>query len=1347
MKHFTLLAVLCLLAWQGNAQILNQAASWPNATWTVGGSYSAIALVNDPTTSANLSYNDDAAGSGSLSDVVQAASPVINLTPASLAGETWIEVNYAYDYFAGISYALEWYDADAAAWIVWNNLPQNSSTTSNWCISVIANTTPVLDISAFTANQLSGFRYRFNYNATGTWGWGFCTSSPTIYSSMPPSCLDPSALTVAAITSTSADFGWTDNSGSGLANIEYGPTGFTLGTGTQIMGTTNNPELVTGLLPSTGYQFYIQSDCGGGNLSAWFGPFSFITAFNAPSGVSCGAGFASMIFSDDMETAIGWTGNIGTAAGSWDYPTASPGGNSGGTGPSGPASGSTYAEYEASGSQNLASMVTPMIDLTNGTTEAELSFYMHAFGTEIGTLNVGIGNAPGGPFTTEFSWTGQYQTTAAQAWEQIGVDISAYLGQQIYVEFSYAATGPGFSGDMAIDLVQVETCVSCPAPSAFSLVDADFDSGEFAWTENGSATTWELEYGPTGFTPGTGTVQVTIQNPDSIVGLASNSFYDVYITSVCGPTDSSSLVGPLSFNTYNQGMYMEADNQCGPGFTDISGTGVENLLGDDGEVGWTLPFSLLYQGTLVDQLTIGSNGGVLFNTLTGQVAFINGVMSGAADGLYPFWDDLGPEELGEGVYYEVIGTSPNQQAIIQWNKDHLSGNGNTYIFQLIIDQATQEIYYVYDVVDVSSAPYDFGLSATVGLAGPNQDIQLSQNNAQYLTDNTCAHFYYTDCPKPLNFSVSYTTTNEGAITWSAGLSGETNWTVIYGVAGFDPTQTGTTVQTATSVLIMPGLDDITTYDVYIYADCSPSNQSFGTTGSFTTLPNCADPTVFGATTAVDSLMTSWSWTENVGYPSVGFDIEYGWNGFTQGTGTLVGLDNNFTDTTADVSLLGGGVYQVYLQALCSSDSSGWVGPINFIMPLSNDTVCGAEMLAVDGTVYTFDNTGASVTPEEIASVTPPTTGFNGTNLPQLGWGPLSTTIEHSTWFTFVAPASGSMTYSGVDEDFFASQVAIFETNSSCSVLSAMNLVAASDQTDAALAAKIAPNFTICGLTPGQTYYILNDSWSNGGAGILGQYSISLTEIVVSAGTDNGLANICLGDTVNLFTNISGNDAGGVWYENIPTANFSDSIFVSAGLASQEFVFDYVVTNGCANDSVTTSVEIYAPSSAGTDGTIIACLNQPIDLLDGLGGNVDLGGAWYDPTNTLITSTSINSGPIPGQFNYDYIAGNGVCPDDSANIIVDVDPTCDYLSLQDLFFNGMDIHPNPTTGMIYISNDGSTELFNIELTDLNGKVIATESGAVNGTETTEVDLSNLETGIYLIHVFNENAEKIFRVVKQ
>ena len=99
MKNFTLLFSAILLtafSWQANAQILNQAAAWPNVAWTLGGTFDAASLLSDPTTSSNFSYDDDAAGGGST-DILEAASPVIDLTAAAGGGETWINVEYDYD--------------------------------------------------------------------------------------------------------------------------------------------------------------------------------------------------------------------------------------------------------------------------------------------------------------------------------------------------------------------------------------------------------------------------------------------------------------------------------------------------------------------------------------------------------------------------------------------------------------------------------------------------------------------------------------------------------------------------------------------------------------------------------------------------------------------------------------------------------------------------------------------------------------------------------------------------------------------------------------------------------------------------------------------------------------------------------------------------------------------------------------------------------------------------------------------------------------------------------------------------------------------------------------------------
>ena len=84
-----------------------------------------------------------------------------------------------------------------------------------------------------------------------------------------------------------------------------------------------------------------------------------------------------------------------------------------------------------------------------------------------------------------------------------------------------------------------------------------------------------------------------------------------------------------------------------------------------------------------------------------------------------------------------------------------------------------------------------------------------------------------------------------------------------------------------------------------------------------------------------------------------------------------------------------------------TDTSAFSGPITFIMPLTTDTVCGAELLTVDGTVYTFNNTGATVSFDE-SNIAPPATGAQTTD----GWA--NSTLNNTTWYKFIAPASGSI---------------------------------------------------------------------------------------------------------------------------------------------------------------------------------------------------------------------------------------------------------------------------------------------------------------------------------------------------
>lgn len=887
------------------------------------------------------------------------------------------------------------------------------------------------------------------------------------------------------------------------------------------------------------------------------------------------------------------------------------------------------------------------------------------------------------------------------------------------------AFGSGETEDYVINIGPLPTC---PQPTNFGVIQSDLNSAQIDWVPGGSETSWQVQYGTQGFTLGTGTIVTTTNNPYTISGLTPYSFYQAYVRAICGPGDTSFWTPAISWNTYNQGQFLEWDNECPTsGFIDISSTGTNLNLTDDSEAPVTLPFPILYQGNLYTIITIGNNGGIILGNGAAQV----GYTMVAGNGLYPYVQDLNTALAGGGVFHGVVGTAPNRKFIVSWNNLPHFGTGGTdgATFQLIIEEATMEIYYVYQDVQMSNTAWTNGADAEIGVRG-TQNINVSMNNATYLTNNSCVHFNYTNCPKPTNFTIFNLLPTEATLTWTPSLANENSWTVIYGPAGFDPTTGGTSQVVTSATILLTGLTQLTGYDVYIYSECGSGLVSNGLFGSIFTPPYCSNPTAMNNSTEIDSILTSWVWqASSANYPSTSFNLQYGPLGFElYSGGTILSVDNNLNDTISDVSLLSGGVYSVYVQAVCASDTSQFVGPFNVTMPLLNDSICNAETIPVDGIAYAFNNTGATVEALDV-DVAPPVTGAN-TNT---GW--VNNFMNNTTWFKFIAPPSGDIRINSTAINFNG-QIAVYYPNS-CSSIIANDLEGAND--DAIGGTSVAPNFTICNLIPGEEYYLLHDGFAAPGI-----YSISLSEIILSAGTANGIINVCYGDTANLFDGLSQYQQGGIWTQQIPTLGLQDSLFNTIGLASSIYPFTYTLTDGCANDNETIQLEIYSPSSAGADGTLSVCLNEPFNLLAELDGNVDFGGSWYNNQNIQLSSSLDTAGVTGGQFEYQYIVSNGVCPFDTASITVIIDASCDYLvGLEDLE-TFIHVYPNPTNGNFEVSISKQFNSGFISIEDLNGKIIrriTTVYGVVN-----LIDISDVMNGVYLIRIKVDSGEYITRIVK-
>ena len=89
---------------------------------------------------------------------------------------------------------------------------------------------------------------------------------------------------------------------------------------------------------------------------------------------------------------------------------------------------------------------------------------------------------------------------------------------------------------------------TCPAPTVQTESNITQTSVDLAWT-TGGASKWDIEYGLTGFAPGSGTtITATENNPYTLSGLTAGKQYDWYVRDNC-EDEQSEWAGPSSFVT------------------------------------------------------------------------------------------------------------------------------------------------------------------------------------------------------------------------------------------------------------------------------------------------------------------------------------------------------------------------------------------------------------------------------------------------------------------------------------------------------------------------------------------------------------------------------------------------------------------------------------------------------------------------------------------------------------------------------------------------------------------------------------------------------------------------------
>ncbi len=376
----------------------------------------------------------------------------------------------------------------------------------------------------------------------------------------------PANLWTGNITSSSATFNWTEMGTATAWDVEFGPAGFTLGSGNRLTAVTQNPITLNGFLPNTPYDWYVRSNYGS-YTSSWSGPVLF-TTMGAPQPPPINLATTAIT---NSSATLSWT-EIGSAW-LWDVEYGPPGflpgtGNSYGFTYNSPSNiwtvnpllsgtnfdwyvrsnyGATFSAWAGPASfTTLGSPPLPPIGLitsavTNTTatlswTEQggalmwDVEYGFPGFLPGSGTLLRGVGNPytlAGLAFGTPYDW---------------------------YVRSNHSVSGAtAWSGPASF------VTLATPPPPPFNLLTSAItqNSAVLDWTEAGSATTWDVEVGPGGFLPGVGMafqtvtvnglpqyVTLPLLPPAAPIDWYVRSRYGTYLTPWSGPASFITLAVP-----------------------------------------------------------------------------------------------------------------------------------------------------------------------------------------------------------------------------------------------------------------------------------------------------------------------------------------------------------------------------------------------------------------------------------------------------------------------------------------------------------------------------------------------------------------------------------------------------------------------------------------------------------------------------------------------------------------------------------------------------------------------------------------------------------------------------------
>ncbi|MGK0364618.1 MAG: hypothetical protein ACI85O_001676 [Saprospiraceae bacterium] len=570
------------------------------------------------------------------------------------------------------------------ATVAWSDVSPAVSYTIEYgpnCFEIGEGTEMVVDINSVDLTDLEPSTF-YSYYVTGDCGAeGLSNTAGPFFFETTPECYPPSNPAVLFVDVNDASISITQNPNTTDYIIEYGPVGFALGGGFTTDPFSGNLGIINNLESNTTYQYYVYGDCGGTPSEA-IGPLFFTTLLPCPPITDFTVGTitdnSAELSWSGAATAIGYniefghTGfeqGTGLVANSPDAMIILSGLNSGvaydiyittdcdvdGTSiAAGPFSFGTTGG-------NTCTFTLEMIDsFGDGWNGANITV-VNGDLNEVFTVNFNDNN---GDFNiVEFEVTGGLPLILTYASGTFENEVSYILynsaGEIILENGPFPPLGEIYN---AIALCSGGAGCSVPFAEVNNVraVTADID-----WMSSADAAGYTVEWGPVGFTLGSGTTTMTTDTSYTLTGLTPNTWYNAYVTPDCGGAVTEFAFGPLAFKTYVindvgiSGFASPTNLDCVLGTEDISVL-IQNYGQNPQQL---LPFfySLDFMNASISNPVDGLFTGVVAKDSSEVIDFDNS-FDFSTPGYYYFeaWTELeGDEDTSNDTFtYELITAYP-----------------------------------------------------------------------------------------------------------------------------------------------------------------------------------------------------------------------------------------------------------------------------------------------------------------------------------------------------------------------------------------------------------------------------------------------------------------------------------------------------------------------------------------------------------------------------------------------------------------------------------------------------------------------------------------------------------------